>query len=51
MNGWLIIAGAMLICFADREAGSITFTSGTKIAWRYPLIGFVMIVCGVVINL
>lgn len=50
MNGWLIIADAMLICFADREAGSITFTSGTKIAWRYPMIGIVMIIAGVVMT-
>lgn len=49
MNGFLIIGGSMLVCFADREAGSITFTSGTKITWRYPMIGIVMIVIGVVL--
>lgn len=49
MNGWLIIGGAMLICFADRDAGSIKFTSGTKITYRYPLFGIIMIIAGVVI--
>jgi len=50
MFGWLIISGAMLICFADREAGSIAFTSGTKIAWRYPLFGVILIIAGLVVS-
>lgn len=50
MSWWLVIGGAMIVCFADREAGCITFQSGTKIACRYPLLGIIMIIMGVVIT-
>jgi hypothetical protein len=49
MNGYLIIAGAMLVCFADREAGRIEFKGGTEIAFRYPFLGIVIMVAGVII--
>lgn len=50
MNGWLIIAGAMIVCFADREAISLEFKGGTKISLKYPLFGVLMIVTGVVMT-
>jgi len=50
MNGYLIIAGAMLVCFADREAGRIEFKGGTEIAFRDPFLGILIMVAGVVIS-
>jgi hypothetical protein len=46
MNGYLILAGAIIISFADREFGSITMRSGTHIGLSYPLLGVLMIVYG-----
>ncbi len=47
MNGCLLIAGTMIVCFADREFGSTTFTK-VRVGFRYPVIGVVMIVAGLV---
>lgn len=47
MNGYLILSGAMIVCFADRELGSLTLASGIKISVKYPLFGAIMIVAGV----
>ena len=47
MNSALIIAGAMIICFADREAGNITTTGGMKVSIRYPLLGVAILIVGV----
>lgn len=47
VNGFLIIAGAMLICFADREMSSVTFTSGTRISIKYPFFGSLLIIAGI----
>ena len=50
MNGFMLIAGAMLVCFADREAGRIEFKGGTEIAFRYPFLGVLIMVAGVVMG-
>jgi hypothetical protein len=49
MNSALIVAGSMIICFADREAGSITFQSGLRISFRYPFLGVALLVIGMTI--
>ena len=48
MDAFLIIAGVLLICFADREFASATFTSGTRISFRYPVIGVIIVLLGFV---
>ena len=48
MNGYLIISGTLIVCFADREMGSLTFKGGSKVSMRYPFFGVLMVIAGLV---
>jgi len=45
----LLYAGVALVCFADREMGSIS-TSAVTISVRYPVFGVMMIIAGLVLS-
>jgi hypothetical protein len=48
MNSTLMICGIALVCFADREMGTLE-TERVKVSVRYPLFGSLMFIVGCVI--
>jgi len=48
MNSTLMFCGIALVCFADREIGSIE-TDRVKVSVRYPLFGSLLFIAGVLL--